>query len=271
MPRGTRRERARAHVARSKDANTDGAPRPAAAEGDRARAADSATQGREPGRGQGTGRARRGAGRVPRRMERREGRWASAGAAKGKGTGTGRARVPAVQARAWVTGGGTHGTGRGTEAWGPEGGLRARAGAPGAPRDRQDRGMGARGGGRVEGRGAGGGAPPQPDVQPVRCISPGIQQMPAHHTHHHHPHHAHLYHIDPDAGELTPPHPQLPQHQPAPPPHRERSWRGWPRRGGAGRGTGAAGTGAAGGAGARSRGGPALGPGAGHGPGPSGG
>ena len=47
-PRGTRRERARAHAARSKGANTDGAPRPAAAEGDRARAADCATQGREP-------------------------------------------------------------------------------------------------------------------------------------------------------------------------------------------------------------------------------
>ena len=86
MPRGTRRERARAHAARSKGANTDGAPRPAAAEGDRARAADGATQGREPGRSQNTGRARRGAGRAPRCMERSEGRWASASAAKGKGT-----------------------------------------------------------------------------------------------------------------------------------------------------------------------------------------
>ena len=68
MPGSTRRERARAHAAGSKDA---------AAEGNRARAADSATQGREPGRGQGTGRARRGAGRAPRCMERGEGRWAS--------------------------------------------------------------------------------------------------------------------------------------------------------------------------------------------------
>ena len=77
--------------------------------------------------------------------------------------------------------------------------------------------MGARGGGRVEGREAGGGAPPQLDVQPVRCIPPGIQQMPAHHTHHHRPHHHHLYNINPDAGELIPPQPPRPQHQPAPP------------------------------------------------------
>ena len=42
-------------------------------------------------------------------------------------------------------------------------------------------------------------------------------------------------------------------------------------RGGTGRGAGAAGTGAAGGAGARGSTGPALGPGLGHGPGPSGG
>ena len=54
------------------------------------------------------------------------------------------------------------------------------------------RGMGATGGGRSAGRGTGGGAPPQPDVQPLRCIPPGIQQRPAHNTHHHHHHHAHL-------------------------------------------------------------------------------
>ena len=36
--------------------------------------------------------------------------------------------------------------------------------------------MGARGGGRAEGRGAGSGAPPQPDVQPVRCVPPGIHR-----------------------------------------------------------------------------------------------
>ena len=75
------------------------------------------------------------------------------------------------------------------------------------PKGQTGRGMGARGGGRAERRGAGGGAPPQPDVQPLRCIPPGIQQMPAHHTHHHHHHHHHLYNIDPDAGELIPPNP----------------------------------------------------------------
>ena len=236
MPRDTRRERTRAHAARSKDANTDRAPRPAAAEGDRARAADAATHGREPGRGQGTGRAHRGAGRAPRCMGWSEGRWASAGAAKGMGTGTGRARAPAVQARAWVTGGGTNGTGRGTEALGPGGDPRARARAPWAPRDRQDGAWEPRGGGRNEGRGAWGGAPPQPDVQPVECIPPGIKQMPAHHTHHHHHHHAHLYNIDPDAGELIPPKPPRPQHQPAPPAPRAEPARMASAGGGGGRG-----------------------------------
>ena len=77
--------------------------------------------------------------------------------------------------------------------------------------------IGAQGGGRVKRRGARGGAPPQPDVQPVRCIPPGMEQMLAHHTHHHHHHHHHLYNIDPDAGELIPPEPPQPQHQPAPP------------------------------------------------------
>ena len=94
--------------------------------------------------------------------------------------------------------------GRGKGATGPEG--------------QAGRGMGAQGGGRVKGRGVGGGAPPQPDVQPVRCIPPGIQQMPAHHTHHHHHHHHHhLYNINPGAGELIPPQPPRPKHQPAPP------------------------------------------------------
>ena len=138
MPSGTLRGRARAHAARSKGANTGEAPRPAAAEGDRARAVDGVTRGREPGRGQGTGRARRGAGRAPRRaaterMERSEGQWASVSAARGMGTGTGRARAPAVQDRARVTEGGTHGKDRGTESWGPERDPRARARPPWAP------------------------------------------------------------------------------------------------------------------------------------------
>ena len=98
---------------------------------------------------------------------------------------------------------------------GPKGNGRGALG----PRGQTERGTGARRGGRSEGRGTGGGAPPQPDVQPVLCIPPGIEQMPAHHTrhHHHHHHHAHLYNIDPHAGDLIPPQPSRPQHQPAPP------------------------------------------------------
>ena len=59
--------------------------------------------------------------------------------------------------------------------------------------------------------------PPQLDEQPVWCIPPGIQQMPAHHTHHHHHLHAHLYNINPNAGDLIPPQLPRPEHQPAPP------------------------------------------------------
>ena len=266
VPRGTRRGRAGAHTARSEGANADGALRPAAAGGDRARAADIATQGREPGRGQGTKRARRGASRAPRRaptgrMERSEGRWASAGPANGMGTGTGRARAPAVQARAWVRGGETHGTrDRSVEAGK---GTRGRGKGAVAPQGQAGRGMGARGGGRNRGRGPGGEAPPQPDVQPVRCIPPGIQQMPAHHTHTHHHHHAHLYIIAPDAGKLIPPQPPRPQHPPAPRAPRAEPARMASAGGGTGRGAGAAGTGAAGGAGARGKGGPGPGTGTG--------
>ena len=215
VPRCTRRERARAHAARSKGANKDGAPRPAAAEGDRARAADGVTQGREPGGGQGTGRARRGAGRAPRCMERSEvgERGRSQGQGHGHETGTGAGSAGqgvGDRGRDPRHGQGDRGVGAGR---GPKGKGKGATG----PQGQAGRGMGARGGGRVEGRGAGGGAPPQPDVQPVRCIPPGIQQMPAHHTHHHHHHHAHLYNIDPSAGELIPPKPPRPQHQPAPP------------------------------------------------------
>ena len=59
----------------------------------------------------------------------------------------------------------------------------------------------------------------QPDVQPVRCISPGIQPMPEHHAHHHHHHHAHLYNIHRDAGDLVPLQPPRPPYQPAFHPH----------------------------------------------------
>ena len=87
------------------------------------------------------------------------------------------------------------------------------------PRGQAGRGVGARGDGQGVGRGTGSGAPPQPDVQPVRCIPPGIQQMPAHPIHYHHHHHAHLYNIDPDAGDLVLPQPPRPPYQPALQPH----------------------------------------------------
>ena len=103
-----------------------------------------------------------------------------------------------------------HGQGAGK---GPKGKGKGAAG----PKGQTGWGMGARGGGQAEGRGAGSGAPQQPDSQPVRCIPPGIQPMPAHHTNHHHHHHHHLYNIDPNAGELVLPQPPRPQHQPAPP------------------------------------------------------
>ena len=118
------------------------------------------------------------------------------GAAKGMGTGTRTAQAPGMQGRARVTGSGTHGMDKGTEALGAGKGPKGKG-----------QGMGAMRGGRRQWRGTGGGAPPQRDVQPVRCIPPGIRQMPAHHTHHHHHHHAHLYNIDPDAGDLIPPQP----------------------------------------------------------------
>ena len=134
---------------------------------------------------------------------------------------------------AGVTGGrGTAGAGPGRDLLYGSRGVGGRRGPKGkgkgatGPQGRAGQGMGAWGGGQVEGRGAGSTAPPQPDVQPVRCFPPGIQQMPVRHTNHHHPHHARLYNIDPDAEELMPPQHPRPKHQPAPPPHRERSRRG---------------------------------------------
>ena len=93
------------------------------------------------------------------------------------------------------------------------------------PRGQTGRGTGAAGGGRGEVRGTRGRGPPQLDMQPVRCIPPSIQQLPAQHTHHPQPHHANLYNIDPDAGDLIPPRPLRPRHQPAPPaPRAEPAW-----------------------------------------------
>ena len=116
------------------------------------------------------------------------------------------------------------------------------------PRRQAGWGVGAGGDQHGARQGMGSGAPPQPDVQTVRCIPTGIQQMPAHHAHHHHchhchhHHHTHLYNIDPDLGDLIPPKPPgppsswhptrtaappaapLPRHE-----SRGRSWRGWPQ------------------------------------------
>ena len=200
------------------------------------------------GEGPGHGKGAQGSGREPRCRGQDGGGWES------------------ERARAWGTGGGTRdmqGAGKG-----PKGKGKGAAG----PKGQAGRGMGAQGGGRGEGRGAEGGAPPQPDVQPVRCTPPGIQQMPAHHTHHHHHHHHHhLYNIDPDTGELVPP-PTPTTPAPASPPRAE-GGAGADGLGGGGtaRGIGAAGAGAARGAGTGGGGGPAMGPGLGRGPGPAGG
>ena len=214
VPRDKSRGQAWAHAARSEGGSADKVPRPAAAEGDRAWAAGGTTQDKELGKGTGTRRARRGASRAPKRaaterMELGEARSASVGAAKGMDTSTERIRAPAA-------GQGTGDRGQDPQRGQGDKGLGAGKGPEGkgkgalSPRGQTGRGMGAVGGGRSEGRGTGGGAPPQPDVQPVRCIPPGIQQMPAHDTHHHHHHHAHLYNIDPHAGDLIPPNPPGP-------------------------------------------------------------
>ena len=47
----------------------------------------------------------------------------------------------------------------------------------------------------------------------MRCIPPGIQQMPAHNVYHHYP--LPIYNIDPHSGALIPPQPpQLPRQPP---------------------------------------------------------
>ena len=147
-------------------------PRPAAAEGDRARAADGTTRDKERGKGKGTGRTRRGTYRAPRRAATERMEWsgaqsASVGAAKGMDTGKGRIRAPAVQARAQVTGGGTHGADRGTKALGAGKGPKGKGKGAVGPRGQTERGTGATGGGRSEGRGTGAGRPRSPTCS--RC------------------------------------------------------------------------------------------------------
>ena len=155
------------------------------------------TQGRE----QGAKAGGLGAHGVERGVVSERGRSQGHGHGHGKGTGAGSAGQGASdrerdprrgQADKGVRGGkGPKGKGKG--AVGPQG--------------QTGQGTGATRGGRSGGRGTGGGAPPQLDVQPVRFILPGTQQMLAHHTHHHHHHQTYLYNIDPDAGDLIPPQP----------------------------------------------------------------
>ena len=177
-----------------------------------AQGAGQGTRGKEQGRSSG-GEQSAGSGR------RDSGQGAGKGPGHGKGV-QGRGQGAQVQEAERGTVGEQAGQGVGDRGRDPRHGQGAGRGPKGkgkgatGPRRQAGRGMGARGGGRVEWREAGGGAPPQPDVQPVRCIPPGIKRMPAHHTH---SHHHHLYNIDPDAGELIPPEPPRPQHKPAPP------------------------------------------------------
>ena len=201
---------------------------------ERAQGAGQGTRPREQVRGSGGGQS---AGN-----DRRDsGQGAGKGPGHGKGA-EGRGQGAKVQGAGRGTVGERPGQGVGDKERDPRHGQGAGRGPKGkgkgatGPKGQTGRGMGARVGGRAEGRGAGGGVPPQPDVQPVRCIPPGIRQMPAHHTHHHHHHRHHLYNIDPGAAELIPCQPPRPQHQPPlPVPRAEPA-----RMASAGRGRGAA-------------------------------
>ena len=176
------------------------------------------------GAGRGEVGERAGRGVVDERRDPRHGQGVGEGPGHGKGA-QGRGKGTQVQGAGQGGMGERAGQGVGDERRDPRHGRGTGKGPKGkgkgkgkGPKGQEGRGMGAQGGGQGKGRGAEGGAPPQPDVQPVRCIPPGIQQMPAHHTyHHHHHHHHHLYNIDPDASELVPPQPPRHQHQQAPP------------------------------------------------------
>ena len=149
--------------------------------------------------------------------------------------GTGRARAPAVQDIARVTGGGTHGKDRGTEAWGPEGDPKARARAPLATGGRQDGEWEPRGEGGAKGRGWGAGLPrirtcsrcgaSPPASNKCRRSTPTTTTTttPTSRT------------STPTPENSSAPNPHDPSTS-QPPPRRGRSRRGWPRRGGGGRG-----------------------------------
>ena len=87
-----------------------------------------------------------------------------------------------------------------------------RQGGDVSPRGQAGRGAGTGGGRKGGGQGKAGREPPQPEVQAVRAIPPGMVQMPAHH------HCQSLYTIDSNMGDLIPPQPPLPPRQLPPPP-----------------------------------------------------
>ena len=156
------------------------APKPAAAERGRAPAAGGTTRDTERRKGKGTGNTRIDAGRAPmraatERMERSRVRSTNGGAARDMGTGAGRIQALAVRARARVTEGGTDDVGGQKKARDPARDPRARGGKGGVdPRGMAGPGTEVRRGGQGGGRGTGSGEPPQPEVQPVRCIPPSI-------------------------------------------------------------------------------------------------
>ena len=81
-------------------------------------------------------------------------------------------------------------------------------------RGQSGRGTGMGGEGKGGEQGKGGGKLPQPEVQAVPCILPGIQPLPAHHAHHQH---QPICNIEPDMGDLIPAQPPQPPRQPPSP------------------------------------------------------
>ena len=204
---------------------------------ERAQGAGQGTRGREQGRSSGGGQSA-GSGR------RDSGQGAGKGPGHGKGA-QGRGQGAHVQGAGRGTVGERAGQGVGDRGRDPRHGQGAGKGHKGkskgnvGPEGQAGRGMGARGGGWAEERGAGSGAPPQPDVQPVRCIPPASNRCrrttPTTTT---------TTTTTPTTSTLTlasssPPNPHNPSPS-QPPPRRERSRRGWPRRGGGGRGAASA-------------------------------
>ena len=182
---------------------------------ERAQGAGQGTGGREQGRssrgGQSAGSGRRDSGQ---------------GAGKGPGHrkgAQGRGQGAQVQGAGRGTVGERAGQGLGDRGRDPGHGQGAGRGPKGKgkgatdPKGQTGRGMGAQGGRAGQREGGGGQGAPAAGRADDEVHSPGIQQIPAHHTHHHHHHHHHLYNIDPGAGELIPPQPPRPQNQPAPP------------------------------------------------------